>query len=662
MKKKQSMARFGLILATLLTLETAVYAADATAKVTLNEAEFRDKVYACWLGKNIGGTLGMPFEGKTQAQELSFYTNIKKGEPAANDDLDLQILWLKAMQEHDAQVDTRILGEYWLKFVPVDWNEYGVGKKNMRKGLLPPLSGEFDNAKWKHSNGAWIRSEIWACLYPGSPGLAAKMGREDACVDHGAAEGTLAEIFTTAVESAAFIESDRDKLIDIGLAMIPPESQVAKAIRTAIDAKKAGKDWKEARLEVIKASEATGWFQAPRNVAFTMIGWLYGDGDFGKSICIAVNCGDDTDCTGATLGSIFGIIHGTKGIPPKWSKPIGIGIKTVAIKGFEHANDLNALTDQTVAMTKKVQAKYDLPVVLSDQPTDLRGAGGLVLADTATAKTLWALSPYKIVWNEKDMQAVLDYMSDPWFAATVPRQVELTILNRAGKPAEYTVALNGVPAGWKVEGMVTTPIKLDNGKSITMPIILVPTETDSDCRMKIDIAGGAVPISIPFTLISKEGIQTVSADDLALASKGATATADGEYAKEAPCAAKVIDGIIPAPEAFDNKRWHSALAAPHPHWIEIKLPKTETIGRVVVHFADPKGYPVKFAGFIKPEGGGELVQVFSVDGNKNSRIHKATIDPVKTDTFRLMIYSSANPQYPNAAQIGEIQLRPPAAK
>ena len=25
--------------------------------------EYKDKVKACWLGKNIGGTLGAPFEG-----------------------------------------------------------------------------------------------------------------------------------------------------------------------------------------------------------------------------------------------------------------------------------------------------------------------------------------------------------------------------------------------------------------------------------------------------------------------------------------------------------------------------------------------------------------------------------------------------------------------
>ena len=58
--------------------------------------------------------------------------------------------------------------------------------------------------------------------------MAAKMAREDACVDHGMAEGTYAEIFTASVESAAFFESDRDSLISFGLSMIPPDCRVAK--------------------------------------------------------------------------------------------------------------------------------------------------------------------------------------------------------------------------------------------------------------------------------------------------------------------------------------------------------------------------------------------------------------------------------------------------
>ena len=159
-----------------------------TKKSTINEAEFRDRVYACWLGKNIGGTLGMPFEGKTDVNNITFYTKIKEGEPAANDDLDLQILWLKAMEENNLNVDAYTLGEYWLKYVPVNWNEYGVGKVNMRLGIMPPLSGEYNNAKWKTSNGAWIRSEIWACLAPGNPMLAAQFAWNDACVDHGCTE------------------------------------------------------------------------------------------------------------------------------------------------------------------------------------------------------------------------------------------------------------------------------------------------------------------------------------------------------------------------------------------------------------------------------------------------------------------------------------------
>jgi ADP-ribosylglycohydrolase len=158
--------KFGFLLL-ILSLVLIWHSCIQDQKVYINENDFRDKVYACWLGKNIGGTLGMPFEGDTNIHDINFYTKLKEGEPAANDDLDLQILWLKAMQENDAHVDAFTLGEYWLKYVPVNWNEYGIGKANMRLGLKPPVSGEFNNARWKNSNGAWIRSEIWACLFPG---------------------------------------------------------------------------------------------------------------------------------------------------------------------------------------------------------------------------------------------------------------------------------------------------------------------------------------------------------------------------------------------------------------------------------------------------------------------------------------------------------------
>lgn len=491
-----------LILAAVLVFLGLLLPACSASKVVLNEADLRDRIYACWLGKNIGGTLGMPFEGKKEAHNITFYTNLKAGEPAANDDLDLQILWLKAMEEHASSVDARILGEYWLKYVPVDWNEYGIGKANMKLGLLPPLSGEYNNQQWKHSNGAWIRSEIWACLAPGDPALAAKMAREDACVDHGAAEGTLAEIFTASLESAAFVEPDRDKLIAFGLSMIPESSGVARAVRAAVQAKHAGKDWLQAREDVIRATEDTGWFQAPRNVAFTMIGWLYGDGDFGKSICTAVNCGDDTDCTGATLASILGIIGGTKAIPARWREPIGDKIKTVAVAGFPIPQDLNELTDRTLAMSKKVLTLHGDPIIIAGRATDLRGAARLLASGPADVRALWRISPYQVVWTEPDLQVTLDYRQDPVIQPNTVRTIGVAVLARSEAAKTVRIELQDIPKGWQVAGLPDEPTALAQNLARSYELTFAASEVKAGAnRMTLQITGGAKPVSVPLTLM-----------------------------------------------------------------------------------------------------------------------------------------------------------------
>jgi ADP-ribosylglycohydrolase len=473
-------------------------------KIYINEKEFRDKVYACWLGKNIGGTLGMPFEGNTNIQDITFYTKLKDGEPAANDDLDLQILWLKAMQENNAQVDAFILGKYWLKYIPVNWNEYGVGKANMRTGLMPPLSGEFNNAKWKNSNGAWIRSEIWACLFPANPLMAAKFGRDDACVDHGMAEGTYAEIFTASIESAAFIESDRDTLISFGLTMIPANCRVAQAVRTAVKAKKENKDWKEARAEVIKNTEDMGWFQAPRNVAFTMIGWLYGEGDFGKSVCIAVNCGDDTDCTGATLGSILGIIGGTKAIPENWRKPIGDKIATVAIKGFAAPATLDVLTDSTVSMAKKVMIKYSLPVEIGTGRSTRHNDKQSLKPDQKRLEKLWNLSPWRIARHNRDWVILFDYLQEPYIQEKIARKLTISISNITGNRDIFKMKIAGLPEKWEVSGFPadTFSVEKKGNKSFEFSVISDKILSDTT-QLNFVLARGIDSDTIPFTLFRK---------------------------------------------------------------------------------------------------------------------------------------------------------------
>ena len=342
----------------------------------INKEIYRDKVLGCWTGKNIGGTLGAPMEGKTEIFDISFYTQDLSGEPAPNDDLDLQLAWLTAIEEHGIyNINERLLGEYWLGHITGPWNEYGVGKFNMVNGLLPPLSGLCNNERWKNSNGAWIRSEIWACMFPGEIDEVVPYAWYDSCVDH-CDEGIYAEIFTAVLESGAFIESDLRKLTEYAFARIPADCRVARSVKIVIDAYDNGEDWKTARNRVVEDSADLGWFQAPANVAFTILGLLYGNGDFGKSVCLAVNCGDDTDCTGATCGAILGIMYGRSGIPEEWVKPIGESIKTISVNPFRLAvpATLSELTDRVIRCKEAADIANPAVIRLTDGETYIEDA------------------------------------------------------------------------------------------------------------------------------------------------------------------------------------------------------------------------------------------------------------------------------------------------
>jgi len=324
--------------------------------IIVSRSEYWDKVYACWLGKNIGGTLGAPFEGKKFVNDLDFYAQ-PVGEAAPNDDLDFQLVWLKMLEDHGIEVKLETLAEYWLKHLSAyPWNEYGFCQRNLRRGLLPPVSGCFENY-YVDEMGSPIRSEIWACIAPGNPQLAASYAWKDSCLDHSGGEGMYGEMFWAAVESAAFLVSDAEALIRIGLNMIPVHSQISRVIREALWCYRNNFRWAEARERIVYWYGHNSACHAVQNHGFTVLGLLYGK-DFGDKLCKAVNCGYDTDCTGATLGSLLGIILGTKGIPDDWKK--GVGEKIVLHKYTRLDNapkTVSELTDRVMAVAEKVLEK-----------------------------------------------------------------------------------------------------------------------------------------------------------------------------------------------------------------------------------------------------------------------------------------------------------------
>lgn len=96
---------------------------------------------------------------------------------------------------------------------------------------------------------------------------------------------------------------------------------------------------------------------------------LYGEGDFKKSVLNAIKCGDDTDCTGATVGALFGILGGQKIIPLDWKEYIGEKIVTVSIdRGtcYTIPNNCVDLADRVILMAPIVLKANNASAVIYD--------------------------------------------------------------------------------------------------------------------------------------------------------------------------------------------------------------------------------------------------------------------------------------------------------
>lgn len=410
------------------------------AEVVLNRADYRDKVRACWLGKNIGGTLGAPWECMRHTHALTFYEPVPE-EAVPNDDLDLQLVWLKMLEDKGLDPSARTFAEYWKRYAcRYPWNEYGFFMRNFDRGLRPPISGCFENY-FVDEMGAPIRSEIWACLHPADPQAAARMAWKDSALDHAGGEGMYGEMFFAAVQAAAFIEDDPMTLIRIGLNMIPLSSHVARSIREAVWCHENGKTWGEARERIAARFGHIQPCNAVPNHGFTIIGWLYGQ-DFGDRLCKAVNCGYDTDCTGATLGALLGILEGMAGIPERWVRPVG---EKIVLHKFTGGCDapatISELTDRTVTLAEKsLEGKPDISFGDTARlPADLRTR--LFRNNLAVAALRQDIHAGVELLGEKEVW--LHYGGDPVLRPGIGKELKISIDGRPASDVDVSV-----PNGW----------------------------------------------------------------------------------------------------------------------------------------------------------------------------------------------------------------------
>lgn len=482
----------------------------------LNSKNFKDKVAACWIGKNIGGTMGGPYECTHDILDVKGFTTAP-GIPLPNDDLDLQLVWLHTVEQLGPRaINTVTLGEAWLSFIVPHWNEYGIGKKNMVRGLIPPLSGDYDNL-WKHSNGAWIRTEVWACLAPAAPAVAAKYAIEDAKVDHGSGEGTYAAAFVAAMQSAAFVIKDLRKCIEIGLSQIPEDSRMADSIRLAIDCYDKKVPAMDARniIQQRNADIGNGWFEAPSNVAYAIIGLLYGEGDFKKSMITAINCGDDTDCTAATVGATMGILGGMAIIPTDWKEHIGDDIITVSINkgsvGRSVPQTCTELTDRVVAQTPAMLITNKAQVELHEGEDEIpENVLDLLVKECNAAKENLAFKPYSMHFDFTFLSVDVSLDSSPDITPCCEKKVTVKVTNNIPEYDCGVYNLNlrwWLPEGFTVEGRKTVSLHQRstyyNAMAETTVTIKVPENFDAEnkCVLEISAVGRMTPMYIPILLL-----------------------------------------------------------------------------------------------------------------------------------------------------------------
>ena len=89
-----------------------------------------------------------------------------------------------------------------------------------------------------------------------------------------------------------------------------------------------------------------GWCHTVPNAMIVAAAILYGGGDFSKSVCMAVETGFDTDCNGATVGSVVGMAKGIGCIDESWTKPINNTVRT-SVFGVEEVS-VSELAAQTL--------------------------------------------------------------------------------------------------------------------------------------------------------------------------------------------------------------------------------------------------------------------------------------------------------------------------
>lgn len=346
-----------------------------------------EPLHAAWLGRAAGCLLGKPVEKlplvgiRALARATGnwpldswFTARGLPAEPAAaypwnrrsapnslaenidgmpeDDDLNHTLLTVVLLRRYGHDFTTADLARLWLDELPAGrvFTAERIAYRNLLDGIEPPATASHRNP-FREWIGAAIRADAHGWTHPGDPGTAAAQAHRDAVLTH-TANGVYGAMFTAAaLAEAAGGETDVHGCLAAGLRVVPPRSRYAHAIRSGIEVARTEPDFDTAvdRLHAMYA-DTHHWVHVLPNAALLAAALTHADGDFTRSICLAVSGGWDTDSNGATAGSLAGLLAGAPAaLPERWTAPLKNRLAT-SVTGFDSIgfDALAELTHQEV--------------------------------------------------------------------------------------------------------------------------------------------------------------------------------------------------------------------------------------------------------------------------------------------------------------------------
>ena len=368
--------------------------------IKLSDEELFDRIYGGWLGRCAGCLLGKPVEGLTKEQ-IETWLNIAGEYPlkdyfppihnfpedaprwlrdrlsyiedmfrrtkmgvlrgqiscmARDDDIDYTIINLHILENYGLNFTTMNVGETWLHLLPYlqVYTAERAAYRNLVNGLQPPETATYMNP-YREWIGAQIRADTWGYVAPGDPELAAELAYKDASLSH-VKNGIYGEMFVSAMISAAFATVNIEEVIEIGLSAIPKKSRLTEAIKNVMEWSKQFSDWRDTWNKINEKYGQYHFVHTINNAALVVMGLLYSGGDYEKGITISVMGGWDTDCNGATVGSILGVMLGAEKLPKKWIEPLNDRLRSFVI-GYDNSR-ISDLAKRTFQVAKNLLKKH----------------------------------------------------------------------------------------------------------------------------------------------------------------------------------------------------------------------------------------------------------------------------------------------------------------